>query len=150
MCKRGEIYYIYPDPYSPSVGHEVRTGRPGIIVSNNIGNERSGLVEVVYMTTKPKRDMPTHVEIRSTGISSTAMCEQITTVSKERMGDICGTCTEREMQMLDIAIMVSLGIDMKKPEEDDMRAQEVRTKVLAERDLYKAMYENLLERVIGK
>ena len=69
--KRGDIWYIES---GYSVGSEQRAGRPAIVVS-------SGTVEVVYLTTQPKRDLPTHVTISSLSRESTALCEQITSVS---------------------------------------------------------------------
>lgn len=47
---------------------------------------KSNTVEVVYMTTKPKTDLPTHVYIESALRPSTLLCEQISTVSEERIG----------------------------------------------------------------
>ena len=61
--KRGEIYYI--ESTYRETGSEQRGGRPAVIVSNDKNNENSEVVEVVYMTTKPKNDLPTHVFIRS-------------------------------------------------------------------------------------
>ena len=59
--KRGEIYYI--ESTYRETGSEQRGGRPAVIVSNDKNNENSEVVEVVYMTTKPKNDLPTHVFI---------------------------------------------------------------------------------------
>lgn len=81
--KRGDIWYIES---GYSVGSEQRAGRPAIVVSNNRNNQYSGTVEVVYLTTQPKRDLPTHVTISSLSRESTALCEQITSVSTERFG----------------------------------------------------------------
>lgn len=106
--RRGEIYYV--EPSYPTTGSEQRSGRPAIIVSNNLNNEHSNVVEVVYMTTQPKKDLPTHVQIRSTGRFSMALCEQIHTVDIQRLGTYCGVCSEQEMQSIDIALMVSLGL----------------------------------------
>lgn len=47
--RRGEIYYV--EPFYPTTGSEQRPGRPAIIVSNNLNNEHSNVVGVVYMTT---------------------------------------------------------------------------------------------------
>lgn len=55
--KRGEIYYI--ESTYRETGSEQRGGRPAVIVSNDKNNENSEVVEVVYMTTKPKNDLPT-------------------------------------------------------------------------------------------
>lgn len=91
---RGDIYYI--EPYQTE-GSEQRAGRPAIIVSNDMANKYSPVVEVVYLTTQPKLDMPTHVTIRSAARESTALCEQITSVSKSRIGDYVSTLTEDEL-----------------------------------------------------
>ncbi len=79
--KRGQIYYIRTT-YSEE-GSEQRGDRPAVIVSNDANNQHSETVEVVYMTTQPKHDLPTHVYIRSALKPSTVLCEQIHTVSKQ-------------------------------------------------------------------
>jgi len=104
---KGDIYYI--EKYQ-SNGSEQQSARPAIIVSNNKCNESSGVVEVVYLTAQPKNDLPTHVTIRSTGRTSTALCEQITSVSIDRIGNYIATVSDDEMMNIDIALMVSLGI----------------------------------------
>ena len=113
--KRGDIYYI--NSTHAKQGHEIRAGRPAVIVSNDKNNECSGTVEVVYMTTKPKNDQPTHVFTRSAREPSTILCEQITTVSKDRVGDYYGSLAENELQILDNALAISLGLDFGKPQQ---------------------------------
>lgn len=106
--KRGEIYYI--DRSVMTVGSEQTAGRPAVIVSNDKGNVSSSTVEVVYLTTAPKRDLPTHVLIRSAARESMAICEQITTVAIDRIGNFKGKVTDREMEQIEIAMMISLDI----------------------------------------
>ena len=106
--KRGQIYYVRSN-YREE-GSEQRGGRPAVIVSNDKNNANSNTVEVVYMTTKPKTDLPTHVYIESALRPSTLLCEQISTVSEERIGEWIGELTESEVQDLDIALAVSLGM----------------------------------------
>ena len=60
--KRGDIWYVSKDNYT---GCEQAAGRPAIIVSNEKNNACAETVEVVYLTTQPKKDLPTHVLIRS-------------------------------------------------------------------------------------
>ena len=107
--KRGDIYYIGG---GLTTGSEQRPGRPAVIVSNEKNNEFSSTVEVVYLTTQPKKDLPTHVVIRSLNRESIAICEQITTVATERIGDYKGRVTDNEMANLEIAMLVSLGLQM--------------------------------------
>lgn len=106
--KRGDIFYIANSKfYSTDPTNEA--GRPGIIVSCDELNEHSPVVEVVYLTTKDKKPMPTHVGILCK-IPSTALCETIYTVTKDRLGDFVRTCTDREMAAIDRGMICSLGI----------------------------------------
>lgn len=108
--KRGEIFYIGREEASYK-GSEQHADRPAVVVSNDKNNENSGVVEIVYMTTQPKTDLPTHVTVRSTGRVSTVLCEQVYSVSTERIRSYIGQCTEKEMENIDIALMISLQLD---------------------------------------
>lgn len=105
--KRGEIYYI--ESTYRETGSEQRGGRPAVIVSNDKNNENSEVVEVVYMTTKPKNDLPTHVFIRSALSPSTVLCEQVNSVSVKRIGTLIGKLTKSELAAVDSALAISLG-----------------------------------------
>ena len=105
--KRGEIYYI---AHANTVGAEMWHGRPGVIVSSDDINETENVVEVVLLTTAPRTDAPTHVVIESTGRTSTAICEQITSVDVSRIGGYIATCSDDEMRGIDDALTISLGL----------------------------------------
>lgn len=164
--KRGEIFYI-GSGYQ-EIGSEQRAGRPAVVVSNNIANEHSRVVEIVYLTTQPKSDLPTHIDIRSSAKPSIALCEQICSVSKDRVGDYMGKCTDYEMKMIDAALLISLGIEVPPIKVIERKADEKPTaaemqietqhpnvpydeyiKMQVERDTYKGLYDGLLEKVIA-
>ena len=105
---RGDIFYIQKN--GSTCGSEMFAERPGIIVSNDIGNTHSNIVEVVYLTAQKKKLLPTHVSIMCK-VPSTAMCEQIVTVSSDRLGTYVRTCTAEEMEALDKALKISLGLN---------------------------------------
>lgn len=114
--KRGEIYYVERSTNSQTVGSEQIAGRPAIIVSNEKNNEFSPTLEVVYLTTKQKTNLPTHVDIRSAKKNSIALCEQVNTISTQRIGDYIGTCSDYEMQLIDAALMISLSLEFTEQE----------------------------------
>lgn len=153
--KRGENFYI--ERAGDSYGSEQQAGRPAIVVSNDKNNEYSSTLEVVYLTTQPKTELPTHIDIRSTKKNSIALCEQIHTVSVQRVGDFVGNCSEYEMQMIDAALLISLGIDFEKQQEESKQeavkpetskeSGDVVVRLTTERDIYKTLYEQMLERV---
>ena len=147
--KRGDIYFIKPHE---AIGHETAKARPGVIVSNNVLNATSPVVEVVYLTTRPKKDMPTHAAIEATGTPSTALCEHIDHVDKSLLDNWLGVCSEEEMAGVDKALLCSLGIEvpekpglqMATPTEmlDFYRVEKHRAE--AARDAYKEIVERLL------
>ena len=108
--KRGDIFYIARGG-GATMGSEQYADRPAIIVSNNECNKHSNVIEVVYITTQPKTDLPTHVSIHSTGRPSIALCEQVSSVSTDRVNNYLGRVSDQEMEDIDIALMISLGIN---------------------------------------
>ena len=118
---RGEIYYI-----NRTTTTGATEGRPAVIVSNNKNNMIGDAFEVVYLTITPKSDQPTHVTIRSTHTTSTALCERVYTVYQPSMGDYIGTCNESEMANIDAALMISLGIEIDAPPPKIMEVEVVK------------------------
>ena len=98
MFYRGEVYYVYPT--GNEIGSEQHAGRPAIIVSNSQNNKNSSTLEIVYLTTREKRPMQTHVHINAAGKlqESTALCEQIFTVDKLRLNDYIGQLCDKEIE----------------------------------------------------
>lgn len=107
--KRGDIFYVScPEEV---LGSEQRGRRPAVVVSNNMNNRYSTIVEVVYLTTQRKSPIPTHVQIQSLPRISTALCEQISSISVKRLGQRLGHCTPQEMECIDFALCISIGLD---------------------------------------
>lgn len=110
QIRRGDIFYIRNERYRE--GNEIKKDRPAVIVSNDLNNRYGNVVEVVFLTSKPKKkDMPTHVVIKSTGRRSIALCEQPTAVAVERLQNWIGSATAKEMKQIDDALLVALGIE---------------------------------------
>lgn len=145
--KRGDIFYVYQ---YETCGSEQSGGRPAVVVSNDMCNRYSPVITVVFLTTREKKDLPTHVPIKSSRCDSTALCEQVESVSKERLGSYMASCTKKEMLDIDQAISVALGLTEKKEEEakDSNIEGESRVALKTERDVYKQLYEKLLASVL--
>lgn len=145
--KRGDIWYVSKDNYT---GCEQAAGRPAIIVSNEKNNASSETVEVVYLTTQPKKDLPTHVLIRSSERESTALCEQITTVSVDRLLGYKGHLTPAEMTNVEVTKEVPVIRDVKvstPASNPNMVAELAAAKAKCE--MLQTMYESLLNRVLA-
>ena len=154
--KRGEIYYVNK---MPVVGAEHEAGRPAVVVSTDRHNAKSGTIEVVYLTTRSKGMMPEHIFCSATGTDSTILCEQITTVSVDRLSDYITTLTEEEMLDVEAGLLHSLGMESYIPEEtegDEPKDESSEAPIVSaevqrmtmERDFYKQMYESLLDKML--
>ena len=88
--------------------------------------------------------MPTHAEVLCK-IPSTALCETIYTVNKDRLGDFVRTCTDKEMEGVNVGILHSLGITAPMDE-----SEPVNRSITVERNLYKHLYEDLLNKVMTR
>jgi mRNA interferase MazF len=152
--ERGQVFYI---ERFHTEGSEQQPGRPAIVVSNDTNNHFSDVVTVVYITSRPKTNLPTHVSITSTPKYSTALCEQPTSVSKNRAGDWCATLSNSEMAEIDNALMIALGIERKpscagcscgtRDEPPDISPHTLSDEYIilkAERDLYEKLYRELI------
>lgn len=166
--ERGDIYWIAPGYFEKGGENTIRSDRPAIIVSNDDINDDDYNYEIVFLTTRQKKDRNTHVTIRSSNKTSTALCEQVTTVSAEQIGSYIGQCTPEEMAMVDACIMISLGLEasviMEAPEPqgpDDSydnlipdqeeyicSLRDEVTRARAEADTIRKMYNELLERTL--
>lgn len=138
--RRGDMYYVINNGYN---GTDNKQGRPAIIVSNDVGNKHSSMVEVVYLTSQEKRPMPTHVSLICR-IPSVALCENIQTISKDRLGEFIRCLSDEEMRRIDQALFCSLGLALPaKP----IVPQKDRSEIEVERDLYKELYQQILHEV---
>ena len=163
--KRGEIYYVEPSKQYQETGSEQRSNRPAIIVSNDLNNENAQTVEIVYLTTQPKKELPTHVQIMCNGRSSTALCEQVSTVAIERLENYMGTCTDDEMEKINDAIMISLGVEVDSASNENEKYKELeeewhRLKIIndslvkrcdaaiVQSDLLREIYSAVIEKII--
>lgn len=155
--KRGDIFYItYSKNFNDSYSYDT-TGRPGVIVSDDHLNRGSEYVEVVYLTTKIKRDMPTHVDVFCK-TPSTALCETIHTVEKDRIGTYVRTVSDEEMEGIERGLRRSLGMNVPVTSVNDAEpnndmglvSMQKEIQLTAERDMFKKLYEDLLSKVVGK
>ena len=112
VVKRGDIFYA---DLSPVVGSEQGGIRPVIIIQNDIGNKYSPTVIVAAITSQiNKAKLPTHVEISSEeyGLNkdSVVLLEQIRTLDKKRLKEKIGHMTDHDIQKVEEALLISVGL----------------------------------------
>ena len=105
--KRGEVWWVN---FDPSIGGEVRKKRPAVIISNNAANQFLNRVQVVPLTGSVGKLYPSESYITLLRKKSKAMADQLTTVSKKRLINQAGSVSKTEIEGLERAIMLQLGL----------------------------------------
>lgn len=151
IIRRGDLFYC-ENPYARG---SVQCGRrPALVVENDSGCLHSSVIKVVFLTTRPKTKLPTHVQINSCKHISIAICEQIVCLNVDDFYDYISRCTEAEMTAVDRALMLSLQLDkyVMKANEDSKSNEcsenivyEKYLKMEAELSVYKKLYEDYIK-----
>jgi mRNA interferase MazF len=111
--RRGELYWL---DWSPGRGSEQTGERPALVVGADAGNcnERYPLTIVVAVTST-QRHVLTHVRLAPSPESglrtlSSAKCEQVMTVSKDRLVRRLGRISDTDLAQVDLALKRSLDL----------------------------------------
>ena len=106
--KRCEIYWVNLDP---TIGTETSKTRPGLILSNNIGNEITNRVIVAPITSNVEKIYPFEVKIVIENKQSKVMLDQIRVIDKSRLGDLLGEISNNEIKNVEKALKLVLDIN---------------------------------------
>lgn len=111
IYRRGDIYLANLNPFK---GSEQGGTRPVLVLQNDDGNFYCSTLIVAPLSTKLKKlNLPTHVllhQVRGLRASSIVELEQIRTIDKQRILDYIGRVSQKQMEDVDQAIRVSLGL----------------------------------------
>jgi len=106
--KRGEVYWVN---FDPSLGGEIQKTRPAVIISNNAANAVLNRLQVIPITSKADRLYPGEALIEVNGERRKAMGDQLTTLSKVRLGNRLGEISSEDMERIEAAVMLQLGLN---------------------------------------
>ncbi|MCL1880664.1 MAG: type II toxin-antitoxin system PemK/MazF family toxin [Oscillospiraceae bacterium] len=109
--KRGQVYTA---DLSPVKGSDQGGIRPVVVIQNERGNKHSPTTIIAPITTAPhKGGLPTHVELHSYFLKhgSKALLEQIRVIDKSRLMRYQGMLYLHEMDKIDKALIVSVGLE---------------------------------------
>ncbi len=114
--QRGEIYWVN---YEPILGSEANSTRPSVIISNRSANSivtnlGAGLLTVVPMTSNTTRvlDFQVFIQAGEFGIErdSKIQCEQIRTISTQRVQGFIGMLSQEKLREVDNALRIQLEL----------------------------------------
>ena len=108
---RGEIWDL---DFDPTIGHEQAGSRPALILSVDIFNESPADLLVVAPVTRTERKVRWHVPVKPPegGLvaQSFIQCENVRSVSKQRMKRRRGRVSESTLQQVEDRIRILLGL----------------------------------------
>lgn len=105
--KRGEVWWV---SFQPSIGGEIQKQRPAVIVSNDASNKYLNRIQVVPLTSSVDRLYPSEANVVVKGKKNKAMADQLTTVSKRRVQNRMARLSGSDLQAVEQAIKVQLGL----------------------------------------
>lgn len=112
---KGDIFYI----------EKGKTGEksPAVVVSATEVIEETGCAQVAWLTNKEENSSSTHAKVMCM-TPSVAICEKLSFAYLDRFGEYIRTCTEKEIQDIDNAILATFGIER---QNDNADCEEIRT-----------------------
>ena len=113
ISQRGHLLCRHEAAYRLGTGRET----PCVVLQNNIGNRHSPTLIVATVTTRTekKKNQPTHVLVDSNPAfeePSMILLEQIFTIDKSRIERFMGYASKAEMLRIDMALLVSLALNV--------------------------------------
>ena len=111
--RRGDIYLV---DLGTNVGSEQGGCRPVLLLQNDVGNHFSPTLIVAPISSRywKKLKQPTHslIEgIKNLSSPSVVLTEQLLTIDKVRVMKFIGKVPEEQMQSINKAVKISLGLE---------------------------------------
>jgi mRNA interferase MazF len=111
--RRGEIWLI---DWNPGRGSEQLGKRPALVIQTDAANSNPRYPNTIVLTLSTKGlPVATHVQLEpdsSNGLRETSWvkCEQVLTISKERLLQKWGQVSTRDLVRVERAVMTALGM----------------------------------------
>lgn len=106
--KRGEIYWV---DLEPARGSETKKTRPGLVISNDIGNEVSNVIIIAPITSKVTRVFPFEVKTVVQGKEAKIMLNQSRAIDKSRLQSKIGIVDLETLAAVTEALKVVFALD---------------------------------------
>ena len=150
---RGEVYQLVYE--NPAMINSSKAHRPVLIVSSNKGNEVTPFVQILSLTSQPQWGFM-RPEVKSTPKTSWVKANEIQSVPKGDLAAYVCTLTESEMEAVDRAMLVALGLNgsvFGENETSEDRIAELENTIddiTIECDTWKRMYDRAIDKLADK
>jgi len=111
--KRGDIWLVNLDP---TIGHEIKKSRPGVIIQNNLGNKYSPITIIAPVTSQNLTTIyPIEALLTKQNSKlkkeSKVLLNQIRAIDKRRLIRKIGKANEEVLENINEALKISLDLD---------------------------------------
>lgn len=112
--RRGELYWV---DWSPARGSEPAGRRPALVVQRDAGNSAATYPNTVVVAVSSQgHEIPFHVRLRpnrENGLKNLSFvkCEQIFTISKERLGARVGRLGSEDLRRVEDGLRLNLALE---------------------------------------
>ena len=112
--KRFEVWLVN---WNPGRGSEQEGIRPSLIIQTDAGNINPNYPNTIVVAISTKgREFPFHIKVKpspTNGLKSLSFikCEQILTISKERLVEKIGTLEEHYLKLVEEALKLILSLE---------------------------------------
>ena len=144
---RGDVWWISA---GTSSDWEQNFGRPAVVISGDVGNERMPMVMVAFVTTSSQRKpSPIYPKIVFPEGERRVLCNQVYTVDKSRLDRKICTLTESEMVRVGGALAVAMCIPQypKNPQIEKSGSEDTMS-LRCEVDMWRKMYEKTMDQLV--
>jgi mRNA interferase MazF len=105
---RGKIYRVNLEP---TIGSEQQgTARPCVILSSSQLNGKFKHIGIVPLSSSAKALPPIVVSVPSAGLNSVALCHQMKTIDKTRIGKYVGDISPADMTAIENGVRRVFGL----------------------------------------
>lgn len=104
---RGDI--VWANNYLAD-GNIQKNMRPYLVISNNKCNEFSNVILAIPLTTRAKKNIPTHYKIKINNKLNTILAEQIVCLNKEDIKGYIDTIDDYDLKQVENKIKIQLDL----------------------------------------
>lgn len=145
VVRRGEVWWVAAEGSSD---WEMNFGRPAVVISGNVGNEKSDWVIVAFISSQKRPPAAIFPNVMFPEGTRRVLCNQIYTVKKDRLDRKICELTESEMVRVGGALAVAMCIPQySKPQPKPEEPVDV-VALRCERDMWQKMYETVLGQLV--
>lgn len=146
---RGEVYWVSS---GDSLGSELQSGRPGVIISTDYANREQETVVIAFLTqSEHPRGVPQfHAKVKVLDEERRVICQQVRTVDKSRLLRFVARISNADMERVSGALATSLSLKPPKSyvvERSAEPTEEIESLRL-ELEIAKRMYDKVLDQLV--